>query len=807
MKDLLKQWNKLSLVKQIIIGLIIGIVLALTVPKYVAGITIFGDLFVGALKAVAPVLVFFLVMSAISQHKTGQKTNMKSILILYLVGTLLASIAAVVASFVFPLKLDLAAGVDSIAPPEGIVEVLKTLLFNVVSNPVSALMNANYIGILTWAILLGIALRHSSEGTKNFISDVAEAVSQVVRWVIKLAPLGVMGLVFNAIGTSGLGALLSYGKLIILLVGVMLVDALIINPIIVYINTKENPYPLVLKCLKDSGITAFFTRSSAANIPVNMRLCEELKLDKDTYSISIPLGATINMGGAAITISILALAAANTLGVSIDIPTAVILCVLSAISACGASGVAGGSLLLIPLACSLFGIPNDIAMQVVGVGFIIGVIQDSCETALNSSTDVLFTATADIAAKKAVETPVVEERPVVELPKEEAVVEEVKQPLLQKVMDKFSTMELPKLDLPTIEELFEDEPSISQEVTKIVEEQENTAFVVEETPGIRMGDTQSMAAVAKALKNNVEMQFADDEDDDILPEPEEAVPARPVNKNIYDTGFIVKGRYDLDAQSEIGLKAGLTEEQKKLFSYFVPVHGMSEQLVEVLHEDKKCKSRYGTSRIGNLLIIGRKGSGKTVLAVDIVKAIQKNRRMKNGKMGIVTADSLNKKNIVEIAEKLHGGAIIIEKASVLNRRTIEDLCDVMEGQTGEMLVVLEDERRPLEAMLEAYPQFAKKFTSRVELPVFINDELVTFGQTYAKENGYKIDEMGILALYSRIDMLQREEKVVTVADVKDILDEAIESAHKASFKKVMHKLLGKSKDDSDRIILKEEDFR
>ena len=400
MKDLLKQWNKLSLVKQIIIGLIIGIVLALTVPKYVAGITIFGDLFVGALKAVAPVLVFFLVMSAISQHKTGQKTNMKSILILYLVGTLLASIAAVVASFVFPLKLDLAAGVDSIAPPEGIVEVLKTLLFNVVSNPVSALMNANYIGILTWAILLGIALRHSSEGTKNFISDVAEAVSQVVRWVIKLAPLGVMGLVFNAIGTSGLGALLSYGKLIILLVGVMLVDALIINPIIVYINTKENPYPLVLKCLKDSGITAFFTRSSAANIPVNMRLCEELKLDKDTYSISIPLGATINMGGAAITISILALAATNTLGVSIDIPTAVILCVLSAISACGASGVAGGSLLLIPLACSLFGIPNDIAKQVVGVGFIIGVIQDSCETALNSSTDVLFTATADIAAKK-----------------------------------------------------------------------------------------------------------------------------------------------------------------------------------------------------------------------------------------------------------------------------------------------------------------------------------------------------------------------------------------------------------------------
>ena len=423
----------------------------------------------------------------------------------------------------------------------------------------------------------------------------------------------------------------------------------------------------------------------------------------------------------------------------------------------------------------------------------------------------LESESADIEAKKTVEVAPVtapvenlveEELPAVELPKEE------EKPLFQKVVDKFSTMELPKLDLPTIEELFEDEPSISEEVTKIVEEQANAPVkAVEETPGIRMGDTQSMAAVAKALKNNVEMTFPEDEDDDVLPAPEEPVQARPVNKNIYDTGFIVKGRYDLEAQSEVGLKAGLTEEQKKLFSYFVPVHGMSEQLVEVLQADKKCKSRYGTSRIGNLLIIGRKGSGKTVLAVDIVKAIQKNRKMKNGKMGIVTADSLNKKDIADIAEKLHGGAIIIEKASKLNRRTIEDLCDVMEGQTGEMLVVLEDERKALEEMLEAYPQFAKKFTSRVELPVFINDELVTFGQTYAKENGYKIDEMGILALYSRIDLLQREEKVVAVADVKEIIDEAIENAHRASFKKVMNKLLGKNKDDSDRIILKEEDFR
>ena len=400
MKELFKKWNRLSLVQQIVIGLIIGIVLALTAPDKLSGITIFGDLFVGALKAVAPVLVFFLVMSAISQHKTGQKTNMKRILVLYLLGTFLAGTIAVVVSFIFPTQLALAEGASDVAPPEGIAEVLRTLVFNVVSNPINALLNANYIGILTWAILLGIALRHASETTKNFLSDISEAVSQVVRWVIRFAPLGVMGLVFNSIATSGLSTLLDYGKLILVLVGTMFFDALVINPIIVYCNTKDNPYPLVLKCLKDSGITAFFTRSSAANIPVNMRLCDELGLDKDTYSISIPLGATINMGGAAITISILTLAAAHTLGIAVDLPTAVILCVLSAISACGASGVAGGSLLLIPLACSLFGIPNDLAMQVVGVGFIVGVIQDSCETALNSSTDVLFTAAADMAEKK-----------------------------------------------------------------------------------------------------------------------------------------------------------------------------------------------------------------------------------------------------------------------------------------------------------------------------------------------------------------------------------------------------------------------
>ncbi|MGN0736463.1 MAG: serine/threonine transporter SstT [Anaerovoracaceae bacterium] len=399
-KNLLNAWNRISLVKQIIIGLIIGIVLAVAFPTQLSGITIFGSLFVGALKAVAPILVLFLVMSAISRHKAGQKTNMKSIIILYLLGTLLAAMAAVIASFIFKLELVLPESTGDIAPPGGISEVLKTLVFNVVANPVSALLNANYIGILAWAVLLGMALRRASETTKNFLGDMSEAISQLVRWIIKFAPLGVMGLVFDSIAVSGLGTLLEYGKLILLLVGTMFFDALVVNPIIVYFNTRQNPYPLVLKCLKDSGITAFFTRSSAANIPVNMRLCEELGLDRDTYSISIPLGATINMGGAAITISILTLAAANTLGVAADLPMAVLLCVLSAISACGASGVAGGSLLLIPLACSLFGIPNDIAMQVVGVGFIVGVIQDSCETALNSSTDVLFTAAADFAARR-----------------------------------------------------------------------------------------------------------------------------------------------------------------------------------------------------------------------------------------------------------------------------------------------------------------------------------------------------------------------------------------------------------------------
>lgn len=400
MKKILGKWNKISLVKRIIVGLLIGIILALTIPDIAKPIVILGSLFVGALKAVAPILVFFLVMSAISQHKKGQQTNMKSIICLYLLGTFLAGLIAVVASFIFKITLTLGAGVEDVVPPGGVVEVLKTLLMNIVDNPVKALFNANYIGILSWALILGIALKNAAESTKLMISNVADALSQVVRWIINFAPLGIMGLVFDSIATQGIESLLGYGQLIVLLVGCMAFVAFVVNPIIAFIGMRKNPYPLVFKCLKNSGITAFFTRSSAANIPVNMGLCEELKLDKDTYSVSIPLGATINMGGAAVTISVLTLAAVHTLGIEVDIGMALILSLLSAVSACGASGVAGGSLLLIPLACSLFGIPNDVAMQVVGVGFIVGVIQDSCETALNSSTDVLFTAVAEFAKKR-----------------------------------------------------------------------------------------------------------------------------------------------------------------------------------------------------------------------------------------------------------------------------------------------------------------------------------------------------------------------------------------------------------------------
>lgn len=397
MKNLLKSWNGISLVWRIVIGLIIGTTLAVTIPEIAKPVAILGSLFVGALKSIAPILVFFLVMSAISQHKSGQETNMKSIIGLYLIGTFLAGLVAVVASFMFPVTLTLVTDTAPQAAPGGVVEVLKNLLLSVVDNPIHALANANYIGILSWAILLGLALRNAPETTKTMLVNISEAVSQMVRWVINLAPFGIMGLVFETISVNGLDTLWGYASLLKVLVGCMLFMALVVNPIIVFVNIRRNPYPLVFRCLRESGITAFFTRSSAANIPVNMTLCEKLGLDKDTYSVSIPLGATINMAGAAITISVLTLAAVHTVGYEVDMGTALILSVLSAVSACGASGVAGGSLLLIPLACSLFGIESDIAIQVVGAGFIVGVIQDSCETALNSSTDALFTATAEFA--------------------------------------------------------------------------------------------------------------------------------------------------------------------------------------------------------------------------------------------------------------------------------------------------------------------------------------------------------------------------------------------------------------------------
>ncbi|MFQ8602305.1 MAG: serine/threonine transporter SstT [Anaerovoracaceae bacterium] len=392
---LIKKWNDISLVKRIIGGLIFGIVLGLVFPKALA-IGILGDLFVGALKALAPILVFFLVMHSLSKHEKGKSSNMKKIIMLYLIGTLLAAFTAVAASFIFPSTLTLTDVAEG-AAPDGIGEVLKTVLMNAVSNPIGAMVDANYMGVLLWAVIFGLALRSASDNTKDVLGNISDALSSAIKWVISFAPFGILGLVYTTVATVGIEAMASYLRIILILVGCMLVVAFIINPVIVFLNIRKNPYPLVFKCIKDSGIMAFFTRSSAANIPVNMSLCKNLGLDEDKYSISIPLGATINMAGAAITITVLSLAAANTMGISVDFPTAFLLSLIATVSACGASGVAGGSLLLIPLACSLFGISSDISMQVVGVGFIIGVIQDSCETALNSSSDALFTATAEFS--------------------------------------------------------------------------------------------------------------------------------------------------------------------------------------------------------------------------------------------------------------------------------------------------------------------------------------------------------------------------------------------------------------------------
>ena len=388
-------WKKTNLIKRISLGILCGALLAVLFPQ-ASAIGLLGEIFVGGLKAIAPLLVFALVANALSQQKKGEKSNMKTVIMLYLLGTFAAALVAVLVGFVFPLEIDLADAKQSLSPPDGIGQVLSNLLLKLVDNPLNALISANYIGVLSWAVVFGIAMREASHHSKDLLRTSAEVTSKIVEWIINLAPFGILGLVYTTISGKGFQALQSYGLLLLVLIATMLIVALIINPLIVFAMLRKKPYPLVWRCLRVSGVTAFFTRSSAANIPVNMKLCRDLNLNPETYSVSIPLGATINMAGAAITINTLTLAAVHTLGIQVDFATAFVLSIVAAISACGASGVAGGSLLLIPVACSLFGISNDLAMQVVSVGFVIGVIQDSCETALNSSTDVLFTAVAEM---------------------------------------------------------------------------------------------------------------------------------------------------------------------------------------------------------------------------------------------------------------------------------------------------------------------------------------------------------------------------------------------------------------------------
>lgn len=392
------KYNGVSLIIRIIVGLIAGTALALVVP-HMAWIGEFGTLFVSALKAVAPILVFVLVASALAQGNSKLDSRFGTVLFLYLFTTFLSAVVAVLTSRMFPQTISLGDAADTDVVPQGLSEVVQTLLTNIVANPIQAMIDGNYICILMWACLFGLAMKGiANESSKAFLANVADGVSQVIRWVINLAPFGIMGLVFTSVSENGLAAFTEYGSLLLLLVGTMLLMVLVFGPLVIFLYLHRNPYPLVYRCFKESGLTAFFTRSSAANIPVNMQLCEKLGLDKDMYSVSIPLGATINMNGAAVTITVMAMAAANTMGIQISLPAAILLSVVSALGACGASGVAGGSLLLIPMACSLFGISNDIAMQVVGVGFIIGVIQDSVETCLNSASDVEFAATAEYHA-------------------------------------------------------------------------------------------------------------------------------------------------------------------------------------------------------------------------------------------------------------------------------------------------------------------------------------------------------------------------------------------------------------------------
>ncbi len=381
-----------NLVLRIAVGIVAGVVLALVWPDAASSAMLLGNLFVQALKAVAPVLVLVLVAAALANQQPGTHAQLRPIVILYLIGTFSAAFLAVLMSKIFPTTLILSVSDVTINPPQGIGEVLNNLLFKLVDNPVSAVMNGNFIGILVWGIALGLTMRHASDASRGMLADISHAVTLIVRVVIRLAPLGIFGLVAGNLAEFGFSALQGYVRILSVLLGSMLIMALLLNPLIVWIKTRQNPYPIVFTALRESGVTAFFTRSSAANIPVNLALCERLKLDENTYAVSIPLGATINMGGAAITITVLTLAATHTLGINVDLATALLLSVVAALSACGASGVAGGSLLLIPLSCGLCGIPNEVAMQVVAVGFVISILQDSAETALNSSTDVVFTA-------------------------------------------------------------------------------------------------------------------------------------------------------------------------------------------------------------------------------------------------------------------------------------------------------------------------------------------------------------------------------------------------------------------------------
>lgn len=394
MKNLFRQWNSINIIYRILGGLLLGIILALVFPD-ASAISLLGTIFVNALKGIAPLLVFFLVISSLCHAGQSHGGIIRTVIFLYLFSTLLAAVIAVIASFLFPVTLTLQNTAADMSAPQSITDVFNTLLLNIVANPVDSLANANYIGILAWAVLLGFGLRVAGEPTKKVFSDISSAISKVVTWIISFAPFGILGLVYSAITENGLSIFTEYGKLLALLIGCMLFIYFVTNPLLVFLCIRQNPFSLILKCLKDSAITAFFTRSSAANIPVNMKICEELELDKNTYSVTIPLGATINMNGAAITITVMTLAAVHTMGIEVSFPTAIILSLLATLSACGASGVAGGSLLLIPMACSLFNIPNNVAMQVVGIGFIIGVIQDSMETALNSSSDLLLSATAE----------------------------------------------------------------------------------------------------------------------------------------------------------------------------------------------------------------------------------------------------------------------------------------------------------------------------------------------------------------------------------------------------------------------------